>query len=99
MKQNTFKKILLSVLLILSLCAFIQAQNEEIPLTLFNIEKALRSTKAPLQERNRLLIEGIRQRGVTFNLSKEILYKLEKLGAGKELLKAVTEKAPAPPPL
>ena len=98
-RQNIFKKFLLPILVNLLLCAPIQAQSEEIPLTLFNIEKALRSTKASFKEKNQLLIEGVRQRGVTFNPSKETLNKLAKLGAGKELLKIIAEKAPPPPAL
>ena len=97
MKRNLLNKFLFAILLNLLFCAFIQAQSEEFPLTPSNIEKALRSTKVSLQERNRLLTEGVRQRGVTFNLSNEFLNKLAKLGASKKLLEAIVEKAPVPP--
>src|SRR5688500_7495917 len=99
LRQNISKKFLLPILINLLLCAPIQAQSEELPLTLFNIEKALRSTKAALKEKTQLLIEGIRQRGVTFNLSNEARNRLAKLGAGKELLKGIAEKALPPPAL
>ena len=77
----------------------IQAQSEEIPLTLFNIEKALRSTKVSLAERNRLLIEGVRQRGITFTVAPQILDRLARLGASRLLLEAINEKNPNLPSL
>ena len=94
-------RILLSPILLLFLFSnSIQAQTEEAPLTLFVIEKALRSQIAPLKERNRLLIEGVKNRGITFStMSQAIINKLVNLGASKQLLEAIIEKYPALPGL
>ena len=73
--------------------------QEAVPLTLFQIEKVLKSKEITLKERNRLLTEGVKKRGVTFPVFSRIFFELEKLGASKELLLAIDAKAPQQPSL
>lgn len=81
----------------LSLCA--QQSN----LTLADLLIGLRSKKVSLSDRNAILTEAIKQRGVTFTLSAEIEKELAATGAAKGLLDAIREKSlqaviPAPTP-
>jgi len=100
MKPKINRILLSPILLFFLFSNSIQAQTEEAPLTLFVIEKALRSQIAPLKERNRLLIEGVKNRGITFStMSQAIINKLVNLGASKQLLEAIIEKYPALPGL
>lgn len=71
--------------------------QEGIPLTLFQIEKVLKSREVPLKERNRLLIEGVKERGITFPMYQSLFNKLAGLGANNELIAALEEKAPPMP--
>jgi TonB family protein len=66
------------------------AQQTELSLADFLI--ALRSKKATLAERNKLLTEAAKQRGVTFALTPEIEKELESTGADKELVEAIRSK-------
>ncbi len=88
--------------LILSGCfvfsANIKAQ-EGVPLTLFQIEKVLQSKQVSLKERNRLLIEGVKQRGITFPMYRSVFQKLADLGASEVLLDALQAKSPEMPNL
>lgn len=79
--------------------AFAAAAQDAAPLTLFQIERALRAAQVPLRERNRLLIEGVNQRGITFAYSPAALNKLIALGASKQLVEAIVAKAPTLPSL
>ncbi len=99
MKQKIARILPSAILLCFLFSNPIQAQSEEIPLTLFNIEKALRSTKVALSERNKLLTEGVKQRGITFTAAPEILDRLVRLGANRQLLEAIAEKNPKLPNL
>ena len=86
--------------LILFGCFFVSISvkaQEGIPLTLFQIEKVLQSKEVTLKERNRLLIEGIKERGVTFPLYRGFVEKLVKLGASEALIDAIQAKAPEMP--
>lgn len=93
------KKILTLILLgCFIFSANIKAQ-EGVPLTLVQIEKVLKSKEVTLKERNRLLIEGVKERGVTFPIYLSIARKLEALGASEALLAAIQAKAPESPSL
>lgn len=86
-----------NVLTLILFCCFlfsisIRAQ-EGVPLTLFQVEKVLKSKEVTLKERNRLLIEGIKERGITFPMYQSLFKKLSVLGAGNELLDVLREKA------
>jgi formylglycine-generating enzyme required for sulfatase activity len=90
------KNILLMIVLFCSLS--IEAQ-EDPPLTLFQIEKVLKSKEVTLKERNRLLIDGVKERGVTFPIYRSVVSKLTELGATETLIDAIQSKAPEQPSL
>lgn len=88
--------------IIITLCAAILAsfqpliaQNRQ--LTLADILIALRSKKAEIDEKNRLLTDAVKQRGITFSLTPEIEKELDLTGARLDLIAAIRSKAaPAP---
>src|SRR3982751_4893925 len=61
-------------------------------LSLADLLIGLRSKKVTLQERNRILAEAVRQRGITFSMSGEIEKELATTGADKELIEAIKHK-------
>ena len=63
------------------------------PLSLADLLIALRSKKATMQERNKLLNDATRARGVTFELTSEIEKELEATGADKDLIDAIRAKS------
>ncbi|HTK37753.1 MAG TPA: TonB family protein, partial [Pyrinomonadaceae bacterium] len=73
-----------------------KALAQEGQISLADTLTGLRSKKVSLDERNKLLAEAVRKRGVTFTLSPEIEKELSTTGADKGLLDAIREKAPAP---
>lgn len=98
--QSRFSFFLLASLL-LSLTVFMQTAQAQAPqLSLADILIALRSKKVVLYERNRILTEAVRQRGITFALSPEIEKELAGTGADRELIEAIRQKSPVvkPPP-
>jgi TonB family protein len=89
--------ILLVILLLIAVAtvpAQIQPGHE---LTLADVLIALRSKKADIGEKNKLLAEAIKQRGITFSLTPEIEKELDGTGAATELIAAIRAKMPAPP--
>ena len=62
-------------------------------LSLADILIALRSKKADIQEKNKILSEAVKTRGITFSLTPEIEKELDSTGAYPELLVAIREKA------
>ncbi|MDQ3219122.1 MAG: TonB family protein [Pyrinomonadaceae bacterium] len=89
--------------IVLSMTFAMQAQQPQ--LTLADLLIGLRSKKVNVPERNAILAEAVKQRGVTFTLSVDIEKELSATGAAKTLLDAIREKAepvkvsPAPPPV
>lgn len=69
-------------------------QNRE--LSLADILIALRSKKAVIEEKNKILAEAVKQRGITFSLTAEIEKELDGTGAQPTLIAAIREKAPQP---
>ena len=69
------------------------AAQDEKPLNLSEVEKALRSTKTTAANKNALLIEGIKTRKITFWLTAENEKKLRAWGANNLLLEAVRQNA------
>ena len=67
-------------------------------LSLADLVIGLRSKKVSLPERNTILTEAVRQRGVTFAMTPEIEKELETTGASPALIAAIKEKAPVPKP-
>lgn len=70
----------------------VSAQQPQLSLADFLI--GLRSKKVTLPERNKLLTEAAKARGVTFELTPEIEKELENTGADKDLIDAIRTKAP-----
>jgi TonB family protein len=66
-------------------------QGDQLSLADFLI--GLRSKKVTLEERNKLLTEAAKARGVTFTMTPEIEKELENTGADKALIDAIRSKA------
>ena len=94
-------KRLLSVLflapLLFSTTVTLHAQTPQ--LSLADLVIALRSKKATLPERNKILVEAVKQRGITFNLTSDIEKELSTTGADPELLTAIRVKSPTVKPV
>ncbi len=63
-------------------------------LSLADILIGLRSKKVSLADRNKLLADAVRERGITFALTPEIEKELESTGAEKPLIEAIRQKSP-----
>ncbi len=90
---NKFKQILflpLILMMVVQMTTF--AQSTE--LSLVDIFTALRSRKASLPEKNQILSEGVKQRGITFVINKSLEDELRNAGANEDLLNAIREKSP-----
>lgn len=75
------------------------AQAQQAPqLSLADILIGLRSKKVTLPERNTILTDAVRQRGVTFAMTPEIEKELETTGASPTLIDAIRQKAAAVKP-
>lgn len=80
----------------MGLAAELHAQSSE--LSLADLLIGLRSQKVSIEERNRILAEAVRERGITFKYTPEIARELATTGAGTDLLAAVLEKGTPPAP-
>ena len=85
------------VVVVLATALVAQAQTPQ--LSLADLLIGLRSRKVSLPERNSILTEAVRQRGVTFTITPEIEKELETTGAAPTLIAAIREKSPAPKPV
>lgn len=81
---------------VLSFSAMSVAQSPQ--LSLADLIIALRSQKATIQERNRILTDAVKERGITFVYTPEIAKELAATGASNELLDAVRAKSTPPKP-
>ncbi len=88
-RRSTTLAILFTVLL--GLGTALQAQTPQ--LSLADLLIGLRSKKVSLPERNTILTEAVRQRGVTFTVTPEIEKELATTGASPELLDAIRQRA------
>ncbi len=70
------------------------AQGRE--LSLADILIALRSKKAVIEDKNKILTDAVKERGITFALTPEIEKELGVTGARVELIAAIREKAVKP---
>ncbi len=86
-------KLILTIVLSVAFAALSVAAQDEKPLNLAEVEKALRSTKATAANKNALLIEGVNARKITFWLTAETEKKLVAWGASKLLLDAIRQNA------
>ncbi len=81
------------LLLTFSLSVFPQTEKPA-QLSLADILIALRSKKATLPEKNKILAEAVKVRGITFTLTEEIEKELMTTGADSELVGAIRLKNP-----
>ncbi|HVF30214.1 MAG TPA: tetratricopeptide repeat protein [Pyrinomonadaceae bacterium] len=88
------KLISLIASIILLLGTAVQAQSPQ--LSLADLLIGLRSKKATLPERNTILTDAVRQRGVTFSMTTEIEKELETTGASPGLIQAIRDKSAKP---
>ena len=73
----------------------VQLHAQSPQLSLADILIGLRSKKVSLPERNAILTEAVRQRGVTFTMTPEIEKELETTGASPALVQAIRQKIEA----
>ena len=83
-----------AVMLIFAASAHAQSPQ----LSLADLLIGLRSKKVSLPEKNAILTEAVRQRGVTFTMTPEIEKELETTGATKVLIDAIKQKIAAAKP-
>src|SRR5688500_16116163 len=88
-----FASFLLLTAFMITLTLSIDGQQPQ--LTLADLLIGLRSKKVSLIDRNAILTEAVKQRGVTFGLSHEIEKELSATGAAKNLLDAIRGKSVA----
>ena len=72
-------------------------QAQQAQLSLADILIGLRSKKVTLTERNTLLTDAVKNRGITFSLTPEIEKELVGTGASPELVEAIRQKSPKIP--
>jgi TonB family protein len=81
--------------LIFSLTIVMQTgQAQQAQLSLADILIGLRSKKVTLAERNTLLTDAVKARGITFSLTPEIEKELTGTGASAEFIEAIRQKSP-----
>ncbi|MBV9241190.1 MAG: TonB family protein [Acidobacteria bacterium] len=86
-----------AVLLLLIAVATVPAQTPPSrQLSLADILIALRSKKADIGEKNKILVEAVKERGITFSLTPEIEKELASTGAATDLVAAIRDKNSAP---
>lgn len=95
-KANFFKSFLLAVIILTLTFATTFGQASPTTLSLADIMIGLRSKKASLPEKNKILTDAVMARGIAFAVTDEIEKELEKTGAATELLQAIRQKNPAP---
>ena len=97
--NNSLKKLAgLACLVAAILVAGISVPAQSPQLSLADLLIGLRSKKLTLPERNTILTEAVRQRGVTFAITPEIEKELETTGAAPTLIEAIRQKAPVVKP-
>lgn len=82
--------------LLFSVIAVPAASAQAKELSLADILIALRSKKAPMEEKNQILTTAVSQRGITFELNSDIEKELEATGASAALIAVIKEKSPKP---
>ncbi len=83
------------LLLLLPMIFAYSAAAQQAQLSLVDIITVLRSKKVTQSEKNQLLTEGVKQRGVTFALNADLEKELRAAGADDALVAAIREKGPA----
>lgn len=82
------------ILFVSGIVSNVAAQGRE--LSLADILIALRSKKAVIEEKNKILVDAVKERGITFTLTPEIEKELGSTGARVELIAAIRDKTPKP---
>lgn len=96
LEKSFLTPVFLLSMLVFSLIAIPQnTLAQQSSLSLADILIGLRSKKVTLPERNQLLAEAVKTRGITFALTGEIEKELETTGASLALITAIREKSPA----
>ena len=97
-RERAQDALILFVILLIVGVAFVPAQTQPgHELSLADVLVALRSKKADIGEKNKILTEAVKQRGITFALTPEIEKELDGTGAATELIAAIRTKMPSPP--
>ncbi len=92
-RASAFPLVLL-VSLMLSLTFVLPSVHaQQSQLGLADIIIALRSNKVTLAERNEILTDAVKERGVTFELTPQIEKELESTGANKSLIESIRQKS------
>jgi TonB family protein len=84
-----------SLFLLMPLIFSLSAMAQQPQLSLVDIITVLRSKKVTQNEKNQMLTEGVRQRGITFALNADLEKELRLAGADDTLVAAIREKSPA----
>lgn len=95
-KVKRFITITVAAAALLTGCLQFTANAQDQPderLSLVDIVVALRSKKATLPERNKILADATRQRGITFSTTPQIESELAAAGADADLIAAIREKS------
>ena len=96
LKHLKFFSLFLLTPLLLSLTLFSNSTlAQQTQLSLVDIITVLRSKKVTQAEKNQLLTEGVKQRGITFALNADLEKELRTAGADDALVAAIREKSPA----
>lgn len=97
-RRNFLSFFSMTALVLVLACAWQNSYAQQAQLSLADLLIGLRSKKATLEERNKLLTDAVRVRGITFALTAEIEKELETTGAAKELIEAIRQKSLAVKP-
>lgn len=90
--RKTFALAAVALTLVVSGVSYnVAAQGRE--LSLADILIALRSKKAVIEEKNKILVDAVKERGITFTLTPEIEKELGNTGARVELIAAIRDRA------
>lgn len=98
MKTAPLKLVSLFVLTSFILTFAFTAAAQQSQLSLADLLIALRSKKVTLVQRNTILTEAVKQRGVTFDLTLDVQNELTATGADKGLIDAIKQKIAAAKP-
>lgn len=93
--RRTFAPIVFLLSFIISTGSLTVVFGQNRQLSLADILIALRSKKAVIEEKNRILATAVKERGITFAMTPEIEKELGSTGAYPELLNAIKQKATA----
>ncbi|MEO8649797.1 MAG: TonB family protein, partial [Acidobacteriota bacterium] len=97
-KNSRLTRISLLFALVLMIGALPLLTAAQVPeLSLADLLIGLRSKKVSLEDRNKILSEAVRQRGITFSITPEIEKELITTGADVELIGAIRDKSQPPP--